>query len=254
MRIWEPILITLLSAAVMLWAWGCEGTTNISTGPSSDAPFLPPETPPLVGTVLGYSHVLELTGARAESVARAGLNFVMVEPFNTAPTFASRVTVADVRAAADVMRRAGGVILIVGINWNDPARRNADQWFVDRVRELAQNVPLGGHVWFEPVSEPWVADSAKAQRWIELGRRHWPGVRIVESIHPCSLSAARSQIGSGRVVVSDCTPMLASRQSRETIVELTRLAQDRRGTWLWYDTFGVPWNDQITLWMREALR
>src|SRR3989304_4158531 len=61
---------------------------------------------------VGYSHVLRLDGAGAQAVADVGLTFVQVEPFNTDTI----TTLSQVRAAADVMRRTGGVLLVTVVN------------------------------------------------------------------------------------------------------------------------------------------
>lgn len=225
---------------------GSPGTTSTPLGDPTEP------KPPAVRapSPIGYSHVLRLDGPRAEEIAAAGLRFVQVEPFNTDVVFKSLTDLRRIRDAADVMRRAEGTLLLTVLNVHDPVASTLSATdFDDRVRRVVAEVGVS-NVWLEAVSN----GSANFRGFQDRARQIWPG-SIVFALHPCSLSDARNLLSPARVVVSDCTPILASNVGEQDIKDLTRLAVTRRAIWLWYDTFDrVPWNSQVVTWMGEALR
>lgn len=224
---------------------GCKG------GKQGGGVITDPGDPSVVApSPIGYSHVLRLNGPLAEEVASFGLRFVQAEPFNTDVAFGTLTDLRQVRDAADVMRRVGGTLLLTALNVNDPAASTisaAD--FDDRVRRAAEEVETP-NVWLEAVSN----GSENFRGFQDRARRIWPG-QIVFALHPCSLSRAKELLSPSRVVVSDCTPILASNVGEQDIKDLTRLAVQRKAIWGWYDTFiRVSWSSQVVRWMSEALQ
>ncbi len=70
----------------------------------------------------------------------------------------------------------GITVMVVAINWNDPAlRAKDDTWFRNHVRSIRDVVGQGG-VLFEPVAEPGgdaQVDVEKALRWETIAVEEW---------------------------------------------------------------------------------
>ena len=229
------------SVAVALGACGRKGRSGggATSGPTPPSPRRAPSP-------IGYSHVMRLDGPNAAQVSAAGLTLVHAEPFN----HDTLIGLPQVRAAADVMRAAGGTTLVTVVNVN---ARNATEWtdadFDAAVRQVI-DVVGPSNVWLEAVSN----GEANYRGWQDRAKTMWPG-EVVFSLHPCDLDQARSLLSPARVVVSDCTPILASTVSEADVKDVTRLALERRAIWLWYDTVpSVPWNPHVVRWMGEEVQ
>lgn len=236
---WYRIFLTLICGLAL---FGCKGKGSTGPSPVSD----PPPPSPRVSSPIGYSHVLRLDGPKAQEVVDAGFTFVQVEPFN-------HDTITDlvkVRAAADVMRRVGGRLLLTVMNINSPrAVTWSDADFDAAVQQVIEVVGTQ-NVWLEAVSN----GEPNYRGWQDRAKALWPG-EVVFASHPCTLDHARALLSPGRWVVSDCTPILASNVSAEEIRDLTRLAIEKKAIWLWYDTFNDrPWNSAVIQEMKKEIR
>jgi hypothetical protein len=234
----------------MLGVAACRGRGGESpTGPSASRVVAP--------VPIGYAHVLRLDGARAQEVAEAGGRLVMAEL--TGSGVAARGSdLGAVRAAADVMRRVGGVLLLAPLNANDTA--TLQSWSTDayaaHVRDARAAIGTAA-VWCEPVTEPWVDPTGRAMDWFDVGARIWreAGGTVIGPVpHPCRLTDAEARLRSGQLAVLDCTPVLVRALGPADVTRLVGLAVQHRAPLLLYETGAVAWPSHVAGWLQAALR
>jgi len=166
------------------------------------------------------------------------------------------------------MRTRGIVAWVVAANWNDPAWHGIDR---DGWRRHVQAVLATGPDWLEPISEGDARAIPLLDIAAEEAARHpvrWvrpfgfaepssaPPPFALRDIHYCSLDALREALATARpdvVHTTDCSPLLASRLSAETIQSLVRQARVRRARLLLYDTFGVGTSPAVLASLRAGL-
>mgnify|MGYP001558131215 FL=1 len=216
--------------------------------------------------LLGYGSVetwpvLNPTVAAAD-LAKAGLTLTEIEwTIGQSSTTYPR----EAKAWVIAMRARGVTTLINIVNWNNAAARlQDDAWFQTQLSTVLAFGP-GGLI-LKGVSE--ANGDATALRWQQkvvtqasgwatggnVSHRSAVGGETWPTYHSCSVAALLGLLNPSRIVISDCTPVLASNLSQADVQDLTRNALDRRSPLLLYDTFQVGWNSRVVGWMGDEVQ
>lgn len=240
-------------------------------GGNSGPPPIPPRRAPILlqyGLVNGWQSVAP--EPMLDRIAEKGLTGTAIEwaPWRTggggcgcklaggcsAETFEPQAR----HLITEATRRGLWTTVIVHNHNNCTARKQGDGWFKAQLEAIKA---IGGKVILVAVSEPWVADAAKAKRWTEIARHQvgWAGPFVVPDkgknswsgspfysmphdyldVHWCDFNRALTDLRKGGSKLfgnTDCSGILNPGAEKAKL--LAQAAIDGGSHFLLYDFYG----------------